>query len=72
MFGLGTSHLLSGWAGWTPDMSQLPELPREVARIIKEKRHGHTKTVKTWMSTCQKDDDKTHIKHISSILKIPK
>lgn len=25
-----------GWAGWTPDMSQLPELPREVARIIKE------------------------------------
>ena len=34
---VGTSHLqhLSGWAGWTPDMSQLPELPREVARIIK-------------------------------------
>lgn len=25
-----------GWAGWTPDMSQLPELPREVARLIKE------------------------------------
>lgn len=25
-----------GWAGWTPDMSQLPELPREVSRIIKE------------------------------------
>ncbi|CAJ1431779.1 unnamed protein product [Effrenium voratum] len=25
-----------GWAGWTPDMTQLPELPREVGRIIKE------------------------------------
>eukprot|EP00931_Biecheleriopsis_adriatica_P041537 TRINITY_DN23733_c0_g1_i1.p1 TRINITY_DN23733_c0_g1~~TRINITY_DN23733_c0_g1_i1.p1 ORF type:complete len:1180 (+),score=248.85 TRINITY_DN23733_c0_g1_i1:95-3634(+) len=25
-----------GWAGWTPDMSQLPGLPREVYQLIKD------------------------------------
>ncbi|CAE7356973.1 unnamed protein product [Symbiodinium necroappetens] len=30
-----------GWAGSTPDMAQLPELPKEVNRIIKETREDH-------------------------------
>ena len=33
-----TSHGSAGWAGSTPDMAQLPELPKEVNRIIKETR----------------------------------
>ncbi|CAE8626561.1 unnamed protein product, partial [Polarella glacialis] len=36
--GLSFSQVLAsvGWAGWTPDMSLLPELPREVLHLIRE------------------------------------
>jgi len=36
--GLSFSQVLAsvGWAGWTPEMSSLPELPQEVRQLIKD------------------------------------